>query len=170
MNENPLTKKRDHLLSIIEEYGALVVAYSGGVDSSFLLAAAREALKKNLVAVTASSPVHPERERQSATVLARQLGVEHVIIQSREMGQQEFRSNTKNRCYFCKKYLCEDLLKFAGDRGIEHVAHGANLDEFDDFRPGFVAAREMGIKAPLVDAGLTKNDIRMLSKQMNLTT
>jgi uncharacterized protein len=170
MNKNPLTKKRNRLLSILEEYGALVVAYSGGVDSSFLLAVAHEALKKNLVAVTASSPVHPKWEKQSATALARQLDVEHIIIPSREMSRPEFRSNTKDRCYFCKKYLCEDLLKIAGDRGIEHVAHGANLDDFDDFRPGFIAAREMGITAPLVDAKLTKNDIRMLSKQMNLNT
>ncbi len=170
MNQNTLTIKRDHLFSILEKYGALVVAYSGGVDSSFLLAMAQEALKKNLVAVTASSPVHSEWERQSATTFARQLGVEHIIIHSREMRRREFRSNTKDRCYFCKKYLCEDLLKIAGDRGIAHVAHGANLDDFDDFRPGFDAAREMGITAPLVDAGLTKNDIRMLSKQMNLST
>ena len=170
MNKNPLTIKRDHLFSILEEYGSLVIAYSGGVDSSFLLAVAHEALKKNLIAVTARSPVHPEWERQSATAFARQLGVEHIIIQSREMSRLEFRSNTKDRCYFCKKYLCEDLLKIAGDRGIEHVAHGANVDDFDDFRPGFTAAREMGITAPLVDAGLTKNDIRRLSKQMNLNT
>ena len=170
MIKNPATKKRDHLFSILEKYSALIIAYSGGVDSSFLLALAHEALKKNLVAVTASSPVHPEWERQSATAFARQLGVEHIIIQSREMSRLEFRSNTKDRCYFCKKYLCEDLLKIAGDKGIEHVAHGANVDDFDDFRPGFAAAREMGITAPLVDAGLTKNDIRRLSKQMNLNT
>jgi uncharacterized protein len=170
MIKNPETKKRDHLFSILEKYSALIIAYSGGVDSSFLLAVAHEALKKNLVAVTASSPVHPEWERQSATAFARQLGVEHIIIQSREMSRLEFRSNTKDRCYFCKKYLCEDLLKIACDRGIEHVAHGANVDDFDDFRPGFAAAREMGITAPLVDAGLTKNDIRRLSKQMNLNT
>jgi len=162
MNKNPLTKKRDHLFSILEKYGALIVAYSGGVDSSFLLAMAQEALKKNLVAVTASSPVHSEWERQSATTFARELGVEHIVIHSREMRRREFRSNTKDRCYFCKKYLCEDLLKIAGGRGIANVAHGANLDDFDDFRPGFAAAREMGITAPLVDAGLTKNDIRML--------
>ncbi|MBW1724220.1 MAG: ATP-dependent sacrificial sulfur transferase LarE [Deltaproteobacteria bacterium] len=170
MNKNPLTIKRDHLFSILKEYGSLVIAYSGGVDSSFLLAVANEALKKNLVAVTARSPVHPEWERQSATAFVRQLGVEHIIVQSREMSRLEFRSNTKDRCYFCKKYLCEDLLKIAGDRGIDHVAHGANVDDFDDFRPGFTAASEMGITAPLVDAGLTKNDIRRLSKQMNLNT
>ncbi len=170
MNKNPLTKKRDHLFSILKEYGSLVIAYSGGVDSSFLLAVAREALKKNLVAVTARSPVHPEWERQSSAAFARELGVEHIIIPSREMSRLEFRSNTKDRCYFCKKYLCEDLLKIAGDRGIKHVAHGANVDDFDDLRPGFAAAREMGITAPLVDAGLAKNDIRRLSKQMNLNT
>ena len=93
-----------------------------------------------------------------------------MVIQSREMSRPDFKANTKDRCYICKRYLFEDLLKIAFNMGIEHVAHGANVDDLEDFRPGFAAAEEMGIKAPLVDAGLTKDDIRSLSKQMNLKT
>jgi uncharacterized protein len=167
---NSLTTKRDHLLTTLKGYGSLLIAYSGGVDSSFLLATAHEALKKNLVAVTAKSPVHPPRENQDAKAFAQELGVRHMFIQSREMSQDDFIANTKERCYLCKKYLFEDLLKVAKELGVKHVAHGANLDDLEDYRPGFDAAREMKIAAPMVDAGLTKNDIRTLSKKMNLKT
>ena len=170
MNKNNLAEKRDRLLSILKGYGALVVAYSGGVDSSFLLAMAHEALNESLLAVTASSPLHPEWETREAIDFANLLGVEHMIIQSKEMHRADFISNTKERCYLCKKYLIEELLKISSLRNIQHVAHGANIDDLSDYRPGFAAAQEMGIKAPLVDANLTKNDIRRLSKQMNLTT
>ena len=170
MNKNHLAEKRDRLLSILKGYDSLLVAYSGGVDSSFLLAMAHEALNKNLFAVTSASPLHPERETREAIDFAKVLGVEHMIIQSKEMHRADFISNTKERCYLCKKYLIEELLKISNHRKIQHVAHGANIDDLRDYRPGFAAAQEMGIKAPLVDAGLTKNDIRRLSKQMNLTT
>lgn len=146
------------------------MAYSGGVDSSFLLAMAYKALNKNLLAVTASSPIHPEWETREAEKFAKSLGVEHMIIQSKEMDRNGFISNTKERCYLCKKYLIEELLTIANHRGISHVAHGANMDDFNDYRPGFSAAQEMGVQAPLVDANLTKNDIRYLSRQMDLTS
>jgi len=170
MNENHLTEKKDRLLSILKGYGSLLVAYSGGVDSSFLLAMARKALNTNLIAVTAASPLHPQWETRDAGNFAKSLGVEHLIVQSRIMHRTDFISNTKERCYLCKKYLIEELLKISKRRNIHHVAHGANVDDLSDYRPGFAAAQEMGIKAPLVDAGLTKNDIRRLSKQMNLIT
>lgn len=170
MNENHLAEKRDRLLSILKGYGALIVAYSGGVDSSFLLAMARKALNTNLIAVTAASPICPERETREAIDFAKSLGVEHIIIQSGIMHRTDFISNTKERCYVCKKYLIEEWLTIANQKGIQHVAHGANIDDLSDYRPGFAAAQEMGIKAPMVDARLTKNDIRRLSKQMNLTT
>ena len=170
MNENHLIEKRDRLISILKGYGSLLVAYSGGVDSSFLLAVAHEALKNNLLAVTAASPLHPEWETREAADFANILGVEHMIIQSRIMHRADFKSNTKERCYLCKKYLIEELLKISNYRNIQYVAHGANVDDLSDYRPGFAAAQEMGIKAPMVDAGLTKNDIRRLSKQMNLST
>jgi len=168
--ETAIKQKKEHLFSIIKEYGSLLVAFSGGVDSTFLLVAAREVLKDNLVAVTSESPVHPLKENQAAADFAKNLGVDYLIIQSREMSRPDFLVNNKDRCYICKKYLFEDLLKIARDKGIEYVAHGANIDDLQDFRPGFAAADEMGIKAPLVDAGLTKDNIRALSKKMNLAT
>jgi uncharacterized protein len=170
MNKNHLAEKRDRLLSILKGYESLLVALSGGVDSSFLLAMALEALNTNLIAVTAASPLHPEWEIREARDFAASLGVEHLIIHSRIMLRTDFTTNTKDRCYLCKRYLMEELLKIAGRRGILHVAHGANIDDLSDYRPGFAAAQEMGIKAPMVDAKLTKDDIRRLSKQMNLVT
>jgi pyridinium-3,5-biscarboxylic acid mononucleotide sulfurtransferase len=167
---NSLTTKREHLISILKGYGSLLVAYSGGVDSTFLLATAQEALKKNLVAVTAKSPLHPPRENQEAKAFVKKLGVTHLFIETREMSQRDFTANTKKRCYLCKKCLFKDLLKIAREKNIEYISHGANVDDLEDFRPGFDAAREMNIVAPMVDAGLTKRDIRMLSKQMNLKT
>ncbi len=170
MDKDSLTRKKDHLLSIISGYGSLMVAFSGGVDSTFLLAVAHEALKKNLIAITARSPLHPVRENNAAVAFAESLGIKHILIESKEMSQPSFRANTKDRCYLCKQYVFSDILKIARDMGVEHVAHGANLDDLEDFRPGFAAANEMGVKAPLVDAGLTKNDIRALSKKMSLET
>jgi pyridinium-3,5-biscarboxylic acid mononucleotide sulfurtransferase len=170
MNMNRLAEKRDRLLSILKGYGSLLVAYSGGVDSSFLLAVAREALNANLIAVTAASPIHPERETRGARDFAAALGVDHLVLQSKIMLRAGFTANTKDRCYLCKKHLMEELLEIAGRRGIQYVAHGANIDDLKDYRPGFAAAQELGIKAPMVDAKLTKNDIRRLSKQMNLVT
>ena len=170
MSSESLITKKKHLISILKGFDSLLVAYSGGVDSTLLLTAAHETLKNNLVAITAESELHPARENQEAKAFAESLGVHHRVIKSREMSMSDFMANTKNRCYLCKKYLFEDLLNIASDMGIEHVAHGANVDDLGDFRPGFTAAQEMGIKAPLIEARLTKNDIRTLSKQMKLKT
>jgi len=167
---NGLTTKKERLISMLKGYGSLLIAYSGGVDSTFLLALAHEVLKKNLTAITAESPLHPASEIKAAKAFAQELGVQHLLIQSREMSQADFKANTKKRCYLCKKYLFKDLIKIAYDLRIKHVAHGANLDDLEDFRPGFDAACEMKIIAPMVDVGLTKNDIRMLSKKMSLKT
>ena len=165
-----IQNKKDKLISIIEKYDNLIVAFSGGVDSTFLLGVAREVLKDNVVAVTARSSVHPERETEFTIKFAKRLGIKHIIMKSREMGQPEFVANTKERCYICKKMLAQDLLKLASEMGVSNIAHGANMDDLDDYRPGFKAAEEMGIIAPLVDAGMTKKDIRMLSKKMGLDT
>ena len=169
MNKD-IQNKKEKLISIIEKYDNLIVAFSGGVDSTFLLGVAREVLKDNVVAVTARSPVHPERETEFTKKFAKSSGIKHIMMQSREMSQENFVANTKDKCYLCKKLLAEDLLKLASEMGIKHVAHGANMDDMDDFRPGLKAAREMGIEAPLVDASLTKKDIRFLSKEMDLVT
>ena len=170
MDKNHLTEKRDRLFSILKGYESLLVAYSGGVDSSFLLAMAREALNTNVIAVTAASPFYADKETCDARDFAAALGVEHLIIHSKIEDRPDVAANPKDRCYLCKKYLMEELLKIADRRGIRQVAHGANIDDLSDYRPGFAATQEMGIKAPMVDAKLTKSDIRRLSKEMNLVT
>ena len=169
MNREILNKK-EKLISILRLCDNLIVAFSGGVDSTFLLHVANEVIEGNVVAVTAQSPLHPERETEFTKKFAKSLGIKHIIMQSREMRRPDFVANTKDRCYACKKLLAEDLLKLASEMGIKHVAHGANMDDLDDYRPGFKAAVEMGIIAPLMDAGMTKKDIRMLSKKMDLDT
>lgn len=165
-----ILNKKEKLISMLKKYNNLIVAFSGGVDSTFLLQVANEVIEGNVVAVTAQSPLHPERETAFTKKFAKKLGIKHIIIRSKEMSLPDFTANTKERCYICKKLLAEDLLKLAYDIGIKHVAHGANMDDMDDFRPGLKAAGEMGIIAPLVDAGMIKKDIRMLSKKMGLDT
>ena len=165
-----LEQKKNRLETLLKQYGALLVAFSGGVDSTFLLAVAHGLLKQNVLAVTAASPVHPSRETADAIAIAKDLGVEHIVVQAGEMNLPDFTANTKDRCYVCKKNILEDLLRIAEKRGIRHVAHGANVDDGSDYRPGARAAMEMGIVAPLNEAGLTKDEIRRLSKEMNLDT
>lgn len=166
----PVELKRERLISILNRSDSLLVAFSGGVDSAFLLAVAHKVLKKNVVAITAVSPIHPAQEKEAALKFTKNLGIKQVVLQSREINQPDFVANRKDRCYICKKNLFGDLLKIASDMKIKGVVHGANVDDTEDFRPGFAAAYEMGIAAPMVKAGLVKDDIRLLSKKMNLET
>ena len=165
-----LKEKREQLVSIINGFDSLIVAYSGGVDSAFLLATPHKFLKKNVVAISATSPIHPSRETEYSKKFADNLGIKHILFKSREINHSGFMANKKDRCYICKKLLLEDILKISSDMGITTIAHGANIDDLDDFRPGLLAAEEMGVIAPLIDAGLSKDDIRLLSKDMNLST
>jgi len=170
MVEMDLEKKKDKLQEILCRFDGLVVAFSGGVDSTFLLAAAHGILGDRLVAVTAQSPVHPARESDFAVRFAKSRNIAHRLVRSREMQQADFLANPVDRCYICKKNILADLLEIGRELGIEHVAHGANMDDLGDYRPGMQAAQEAGVAAPLLEAGLTKADIRLLSKQMNLET
>jgi uncharacterized protein len=170
MNPEKFSIKKERLVKALRQFESLAIAFSGGVDSTYLLAVAHDVLKGKVIALTADSPVHPAKEKARAVELAKSLGVEHIVIKSREMGHSDFIANQKNRCYICKKLLFEDILNLATQRGIRQVAHGANVDDLRDFRPGFKAAEELGIIAPMVDAGMTKGDIRRLSKAMNLPT
>ncbi len=167
---NRIYTKKKRLLVTLKQFDSLLVAFSGGVDSTFLLAVARESVKKNLVAVTADSPIHPVREKEAAIKIAKDLDIKHILLPSNEINLPDFIANKEDRCYLCKKSLFEALLKLAADMGIQYIAHGANVDDLADFRPGFAAAHEMGIVSPLIDAGLSKNDIRQLSKDMSLPT
>jgi uncharacterized protein len=170
MDKDAAKFKKEKLVHHLKELNSLLVAFSGGVDSTFLLAMAHEALGQNLLAVTADSVVHAVRETESACDFARKKGIRHILIQLDELSIPDFVSNTFERCYHCKRNLFKLLFETAGEKGINHVAHGANVDDLKDFRPGFRAAGEMGVMAPLVDVQLGKEEIRLLSKEMGLGT
>ncbi|HDZ90888.1 MAG: ATP-dependent sacrificial sulfur transferase LarE [Deltaproteobacteria bacterium] len=168
MDESEARSKRERLLARLGLSETLLVAFSGGVDSSFLLALAHQALGEGVTAVTAASPVHPRRELEEARRFTGERGINHVILRSGETEIPEFVSNTPDRCYHCKKALCREFLRLAVEKGISHVAHGANTDDLQDFRPGFRATEETGVMAPLIDAGLCKDEIRFLARDMGL--
>jgi uncharacterized protein len=163
-------KKLDLLRGILRGYGGVVVAYSGGLDSTFLLKVARDVLGDKAVAVTACSSTYPEREFKEAVKQAKEIGAAHVVIESEELAIKGFAENPVNRCYFCKKELFSKLLAVAKKHGLSHVADGSNVDDLGDFRPGRDAATECGVVSPLIEAGLTKSDVRKLSKKLGLAT
>ena len=161
--------KLEQLKNIIAGYGSVLVAFSGGVDSAFVLKVARDVLgRERTKAVTAKSESVPEREINKAKELARELNVEHRVIQTRELENKNYRTNPINRCYFCKTELYNRLLPIAQEWKLEVICNGTNLDDLGDFRPGQSAAEEHGVKSPLVEAALTKEDIRYLSRQLDL--
>jgi len=170
MDNESARVKKERLMGILKEMPSLLVAFSGGADSSFLLAVACEILKDRVTAATADSITFPSRERQEAIDFAARLGVEHLIFKWDESSIPEFTANNADRCYHCKKALSIKLKKIAEEKGIGHVAFAANVDDLGDYRPGTKAAEEMGIISPLMDAGLNKGEIRFLSKEMGLAT
>jgi uncharacterized protein len=170
MDEHLARSKQNDLVQQLRDLDSLLVAFSGGVDSTFLLAVAQQTLGEKVLAVTAISLVHPARETQRARNFAKKQGIRHTILDTEELTRPEFVLNSTERCYYCKKNLLGLLLEIARKENIKHVAHGANADDLKDFRPGLRAAREMGIMAPLVDVQLGKAEIRFLSKEMGLAT
>ncbi len=170
MPTDQLREKKDRLTACLKAYRSLAVAFSGGVDSSFLAAVAREVLGTRMLALKAVSPIHPRREHQAALRFTEAFDIPLEVIATDEMKTPGFADNPPERCYLCKRYLMSRLAAQAEKKGFDHVAHGANLDDLDDYRPGFKAAQELGIAAPLIDAGLTKAEIRSLSREMGLPT
>lgn len=162
--------KKENLDSYLKDLDSLLVAFSGGVDSTFLLSVAHQILGKRVLAVTAFSQAYPSRERDEAVKIAKERGIEQVIFHSDETSLPEFTSNGPDRCYHCKRFLFSRLKEIARERGIKYIAHAANLDDLGDFRPGLKAAEEMGILAPLIDVELGKEEIRVLSREMGLPT
>ncbi len=160
------TDLRDRLQSI----DSLIIAYSGGVDSAFLAAAANDVLGDRALAVTADSPSLAPSELREAVALARQIGLNHRVIKTQEVEREDYQANTSNRCFFCKDELYTHLAGFASTEGYAWVANGTNVDDLGDFRPGQKAAKEYGVISPLVEAGLRKVEIRELSHDMGLPT
>lgn len=162
--------KYEALKKALRKTGGLAIAFSGGVDSTFLAAVAKNELGDRAVAVTALSPTYPPAERKEAIRLARRIGIAHEIVESNELDIPGFAGNPTNRCYFCKSELFKVVKEVAERRGIAHVADGSNADDLADYRPGRKAVAEQGVMSPLLDAGLTKAEIRTLSRKMKLPT
>ena len=163
-------QKLEQLKESLAGLRGAVVAFSGGVDSTFLLAVASEVLGERVLAVTATSATYPERELFEARALARQMGARHLEVISEELDIPEFQHNPRNRCYYCKKELFAKLRNIADEQGLPHVLDGTNIDDLGDHRPGRQAANELGVLSPLEQAGLTKQEIRQLSHQLGLPT
>jgi uncharacterized protein len=164
-----LEEKELQLTRSLRGMGRVIVAYSGGVDSAFLAAAAHRTLGSDAIAATAVSPSVAERELVHAQELAQRFGWNHLLIETNELAREEYARNDSRRCYWCKTELFEMLGPLARDREAE-IAVGTNMDDLSDYRPGLAAARERSVRTPLADAGLTKEDIRQLSRKLGLPT
>ena len=165
-----IEEKYRKLQENLKSLGSVAVAFSGGVDSAFLLQAAKEALGDRVMAVTASSCSFPKRELEEAKAFCEERGIRQVVVESEELEIEGFRQNPKNRCYLCKHELFEKILRIAEENGMAAVAEGSNTDDNGDYRPGLIAIKELGILSPLRQAELSKAEIRTLSEKMGLPT
>lgn len=167
---NCLDKKYIELKEYLKSLKTAVIAFSSGVDSTFLLKTAHDVLKDNVIAVTAKSCSFPQRELNETVNFCKTEGIRHIITESEELDIEGFKNNPPNRCYLCKKELFQKIWKIAEENNIKNVVEGSNLDDEGDYRPGLNAVKELKVRSPLRELKFTKNEIRILSKQLGLYT
>ena len=164
-----LDQKTKKIKSLIREMDSVLVAFSGGVDSTLVLALAHEVLGEKALAVTAQSASVPDREMKASHQLAKEIGARHLVIKTEEMSNPDYRTNPVNRCYHCKTELYSRLKNVAQQENIFHILNGTNTDDLGDYRPGLESAREQGVRSPLVEAQFSKQEVRELSRMMKLS-
>ncbi|NHJ39976.1 MAG: ATP-dependent sacrificial sulfur transferase LarE, partial [Asgard group archaeon] len=170
MNDQHITQKIEKLNSSLKKYKKVIIAFSGGVDSSFLTKVAYDILGKNATAITIDAPQLPENELAEAKIIAQEIGINHLIIPLKITDINWFDTNPQNRCYICKQNNLQLIMEFCKKNNIEgQLIEGSNYDDLDDYRPGYKAVQELNVYSPLIDAKLTKEEIRKIAYEFNLS-